>query len=538
MYRPLLIIGALIPSVALAQTFVSDPLSDDYPNSTLAVKLEKLFKIPSSGSNPVTRIVTLREPDDGSGRLFVADHRGKLWVWTGSGSPTEFVDLADEFNYFRNSPGLGTGFNSFDFHPEFATNGKFYTSHNEYNQGGTPDVTLKGGVNPLFQGVITEWTVNEISANTWSGTRRELLRVEIVGNIHGIQEISFNKSAKSGDDDYGLLYICHGEGGAYNTGNTQVAYSLDTFHGGSVLRIDPMGTNGRTGEYGIPADNPWANDGDENTWGEIYAWGFRNPHRISWDLGGEHTMLLGDIGETNIEEINIIEPGQHYGFPYREGTFLFKWDLGVTDRDNVYTLPANDDQFDYVYPAIQYDHWSPNRVHDWTGICGGFVYRGSDIPSLFGQYIFGEITNGEIYHAPIQDMIDAEDPIWFHKLRLYDGDDTQKTLLQMVLQSTGGNRSDLKFGQDLSGEIYVLTKRDGWIRKMVASTEEGDTQWGPYTIQFGDGIYWADTGDFIGSVYLNYASVGWVFSYSLDGWIYLPEANLNEDTGAWTYFPK
>lgn len=524
-----------VPLCLFGQTFVPDPLSDDYPISELAVKLEKVFQIPSSGSGPLTRITHLKQPNDGSGRLFVNDLRGKLWVWNGSGNPSQFVDLDAQFPRFIDSPGLGTGFNSFAFHPDFATNGKFYTSHNESN-GSDADVKLKNGRSPQFQGVITEWTMDNPSRNVWyglAGNRRELLRVEIVGSIHGLQEIAFNKTAKPGDPDYGLLYICHGDGGAYVSGKLDVAYTLDTFHS-TILRIDPDGNNGRTGEYGIPSDNPWANDNDPDTWDEIYARGFRNCHRISWDLGGEHTMIEGDIGERNIEEINIIEPGNHYGWPYREGTFLFYPEIS-SRRDNVYTLPANDASAGYTYPVIQYDHFNSNRVHQTSAITGGYVSRSNSVPRIWGQYLFGEISNGEIYHAPIQDMINAEEPIWFHRLRLIDEDNNEKTLLNMVNQTAGGSRADLRFGEDQEGNIFVLTKRDGWIRKIVPAPEDENPMWGSYPVQFADGIYWADTGSWLGTVNVRFASVGWVYAYNLDKWIYLPESHLAQGQGAWTY---
>lgn len=535
MQRSMIFLCGMIAPMISAQTFVPDPLSDEYPWSDISVRLEKMFRIPASGSGPSTRMIALRQPDDGSGRIFVSDLRGKLWVWNGSGAPTVFVDLdsISVFPRFIDSPGLGTGFNSFAFHPEFASNGKFYTSHNESNASDA-DVKLKGGVSPRFQGVITEWTMADPAANSWNtqtGVHRELLRVEIKGTVHGLQEMAFNPTAKPGDPDYGMLYICHGDGGAYNDGAPQVGYALDTFHGGSILRIDPMGSNGRTGEYGIPADNPFADDGDENTWAEIYAWGFRNPHRISWDLGGNNVMLEGDIGEENIEEINIIEAGGHYGWPHREGTFLFNYKKGNLERDRVYSLPE-EDEMDFTYPVLQYDHWSPNRTREFTAVVGGYVARNAAPPELHGKYVFGEITNGEIYFASVDEMETSEVPVWFNRLRLFDENGNERSLLEMTNEPV---RVDLRFGQDLDGNIYVLSKRDGWVRKMVSMQEQ--TLWGPYEIQFSDGVYWADTGDWLGSVYLNYAAYGWVFVYKADRWIYLPQSNIGNG-GAWVFLTR
>jgi len=534
----------LTASVAIAQTQVADPLSNEIPTSSLGVKLEKQFRVPSSGSNPNTRIISLREPDDGTGRLFVADQRGELWVSVdGMSTPTLFVDLSSEFSDFVDSPGLGTGFASFDFHPDFATNGKFYTAHSDAANSKTADVPLPAGGTEKLQGVVTEWTVNNPSANTWSGTRRELLRVEIVGTLHGMQEISFNKSAKQGDDDYGMLYIALGDGGAYNDKKINQAYRLDGLLG-TVMRIDPMGTNGRNGKYGIPASNPLV-DGNSATYDEIYAWGFRNPHRFSWDLGGNHAMLLGNIGEDNIEEVELIEAGLDYGWGNREGTFLFQHEQNPTGSNNgrqnrswVYTLPANDASFGYTYPVAQYDHYTSRGVHEWTAICGGYVYRGSAIPSMSGQYIFGDIFDGLVYVVPVNNLVLGQAPAAIEYLNLYDDNDSKRSYLDMIKDSGPQSRADLRFGQDLSGEIYVMSKRDRWVRKMVKAANDTVTDtWAGFPIKNIEGQLWADTSGWLGWVEVSQAGTGWIYAASLDSWIYMREDQVTA-SGAWGYALK
>jgi glucose/arabinose dehydrogenase len=171
--------------------------------------------------------------------------------------------------------------------------------------------------------VITEWTASSPSANVFAGTRRELLRIDYNGTIHGLQDIGFNPYAKAGDEDYGLLYICAGDGGSVAAGRPDWTHKLSSPYG-SILRLDPLGTNSVNGRYGIPAANPYANDGKADTLGEIYAWGFRNPHRISWDSQPPHRALIGDIGENQIEEVNLLTKGGDYGYPDREGTFVLR----------------------------------------------------------------------------------------------------------------------------------------------------------------------------------------------------------------------
>lgn len=153
-----------------------------------------------------------------------------------------------------------------------------------------------------------------------------MLRVNMVNNIHGVQEITFNPLAKPGAPDYGLLYIGVGDGGAAEQKYSFLCNSNKTIWS-SVLRIDPRGTNSKNGRYGIPTINPFASDNDPETLGEIFAIGFRNPNRISWSPDGK--MLISDIGLANIEELNVGKAGANYGWPAREGTFYFitevKW---------------------------------------------------------------------------------------------------------------------------------------------------------------------------------------------------------------------
>src|SRR5262249_47374494 len=182
-----------------------------------------------------------------------------------------------------------------------------------------------------YHNVITDGPATTPAANTFDGTRRELLRVgQVVANLtHPFGDVEFNPTAKPGDRDYGLLYTSGSDlgfsnGGGPNANNPGQAQRLDSVIG-AILRIDPRSpsaSGGRKGlgDYTIPPINRFEADGDPKTLREIYAYGFRNAHRLSWDLT-DGTMFASDIGMNNIEEINIVHEGANYGWMKREGLF-------------------------------------------------------------------------------------------------------------------------------------------------------------------------------------------------------------------------
>lgn len=391
---------------------------------------------------------------DGSGRIFVNDLRGPMYI-AANDALTEYLDFNDVFPNFQDENRLGTGFHSFAFHPAFETNGKFYTAHTEDAGSGSADFTQPISAPETIQSVITEWTASNPAANTFSGTRRELLRISYNEQVHNVQEIAFNHFIPTSNSDYGMLYICSGDGEAVNQGYPEIGHRLDTVYG-TLLRIDPLGTNSTNGNYGIPADNPFVDDGDADTLGEIYAWGFRNPHRIIWDSANPERLFLFDIGERNIEEINLIVKGGDYGYSQREGTFLLNTDV---DSDVVFPLPANDASFNYVYPVAQYDH------DEGRAIAGGQIYRGEVWPELDGKMLFGDIANGRIFYVDA-DALTLGSQATFQELRLF------KTVERSLLQIMGNSRADLRFGIGEDNQIYLTTKRDGWIRRFEAPPME------------------------------------------------------------------
>lgn len=427
---------------------LADPIPETIEKGGLGIRVVEFAEFPVTGSGTRARLNYLDHANDGTDRLFVNDLRGNFYV-VRNGTPSVYLDVRAQFPHFVDSPRLGTGFGFFAFHPEFASNGKFYTVHTEAGSAlsaDTPDYT--SAASAQVHGIITEWTASNPASNTFSGTKRQLLRVGFRTYLHGMQQIGFNPTANPGDEDYGLLYISLGDGDE-NPNFTDGPQNLGRPHG-KIFRIDPLGTNSPNGNYGIPAANPFV--GQAGALGEIWAYGLRNPHRFSWDPGGTNKMFIGNIGEKNIDSIYPGLPGANYGWNEREGTFLFRKD----NPNQVYTLPANDAQLGYTYPVAEYDH------DEGFAVVGGFVYRGSDHPGLVGRYVFGDIPRGRIFHTAESDMIAGGSKAPIQELRVFTEAGVETSLTQIVQNP----RFDTRFGTDADGELYILSKTAGKIWKV------------------------------------------------------------------------
>ena len=431
---------------------LSNPIPKSIPLSTLVVNLQPFTQFPATNDKaPFTRITKLSfQPV--SGNLFINDLQGKLYKMKAD-KPIVYLDIAKQKSKFINQPGLATGLGSFAFHPAFASNGIFYTTHTEAAGSAKADFSYADSIKVTMQWVLTEWKTNNAKADTFSGISRGLLRVNVVTGIHGVQEIIFNPLSKPGDKDYGLLYIGIGDGGSVEEGFEFLAHSTERIWG-TIIRIDPMGKNSSNGQYGIPADNPFVKNDNSKTVKEIYAYGFRNPHRITWTRSGE--MLASNIGQANIESINLIVPGHDYGWPIREGNFV---SADVNDNlGNVYPLPANDSIYKITYPVAEYDH------DEGKAIAGGFEYWGTSIPALTGKFLFGDIPSGRLFYTDVADMKQGKfAPIKEWKISISNQPKTLK-------EACGSDRVDLHFGRDMQGELYILTKADGKMYKLTSAT--------------------------------------------------------------------
>jgi hypothetical protein len=474
---------------------VADPIPT-IEKRGLTVRIADLVRLPQTrGLRPADQDVTpagwarvsfVRDLPDG--RRFANDSRGFLYLLDRGTRPAVYADVGAVFPFAVYNR-LESGFIGFDFHPEFATNGRFYTVHGERAMGNpaTPDFIPPGfsASDVTHHNVITEWRATDPAANTFEGTRRELLRVaHVVNNLtHPFGYVGFNPTAKPGVPDYGLLYTSGSDlgfsnGGGPNANNPGQAQRLDSVIG-AILRIDPRspsesgGMKG-LGDYTIPAANRFAADGDPKTLGEIYAYGFRNAHRLSWDLT-DGTMFASDIGMNNIEEINIVRNGENYGWMRREGFF----ENGVTRPggalNQLFELPADvlegKTPDGFTYPVAVYDH------NDGQAVTGGFAYHGR-IPALRGKFVFGDIVRGRLFAADLAGMKKADDGVPrtvapVEEIQLYvqnaNGARTYVSFRELVEATNGATatRADLHISQSGDGELFITSRQDGMIRMLV-----------------------------------------------------------------------
>jgi len=458
---------------AAARVAVADPIRDDPVMSSLGIVLKEIATFPSSEPTPPpvdprlrrrARINHLGEVPDGSHRRFVPDLNGSLYILNGD-STAVYLDVKASIGArFFSGKGMGSGFGFASFHPEFRKNGKFYTVHTESpnESASTPDFTEP---NAVVEGVITEWTADDPRAATFAGQHRELLRLGFATYIHGIQQIDFNPTARPGNRDFGLLYVAVGDGGIGTS--TSVPQDLGVPFG-KLLRLDPLGTNGANGangKYGVPRINPFS--GKTGALGEIFAFGMRDPHRFSWDPAGQHRMLLGHIGERHVEGIYDLRSGDNLGWSEREGPLVFD----KNEPCHLYELPSDDAKYAFTYPVAAYDHNPPPgypcNADVGHAVSGGFVYRGKGVPALAGKYLFADIVDGRVMYTEEREMrrSSGAQRARIHELLVFDSTGRAVPMAQLV----GDKRVDLRVGRDADGELYLLSKANGKMWKIVGT---------------------------------------------------------------------
>lgn len=426
-----------------------NPITKPIPESNGNLVVEEFTTIPSSSPIPPdTRINTLRTQGKGKlERLFISDLRGTLFEIIEQ-KPHPYLIISEFIQEFIDAPGLGSGLGSFAFHPDFETNGLLYTTHTEPSKTKKADFAVSSEVKSRLQWVLSEWKTKTPTAPTFKGQQRELMRVDMVTQIHGFQELTFNPNAKPNTPDYGLLYLGIGDGGAALAGHPELCGTKNRIWG-SVIRIDPKGSNSENGKYGIPESNPFAN---KEGLGEIFCYGFRNPHRISWEQGGAQKLLISNIGQHSIEEVNLGSKGAHFGWPFREGSYVF--DVNA-NPELVYTPTDKEREAIFQDPVIQYDHDEGNAVS------GGFVYTNDQIPSLKGNYLFGDIARGTLFLTPLVE-IEKGKQASIQKIGLeLNGEKTS------FISIRPNERVDLRFGQDSRGELYLFTKSNGKVYRVI-----------------------------------------------------------------------
>ena len=343
------------------------------------------------------RLTNLVQPQGALGLFFATEQAGVVRVFPNDPNAAEasiFLDIRDRVSEENNEEGLlGLAFD-----PQYATNGHFYV----YYSASSPR-----------RSVVSRFTVSEDDPLAADSDREAVIMwiPQPYGNHNGGQ-LAF------GPDGY--LYIGLGDGGSAGDprGNGQ---DLGTLLG-SILRIDVRDTSD-VFAYSVPSDNPFIDV--EGAMPQIWAYGLRNPWRFSFDRE-TGALWTGDVGQNMWEEVNLIYKGRNYGWNVMEGNHCFSPRSGC-------------DGSGLVAPVAGYGR------SDGCSITGGYVYRGNDIPSLFGAYVFGDYCSGKIWG-----------------LRYNGQNVTEQALLvdsELLITS---------FAEDSQGNLYVLSRNEGIYRLVLA----------------------------------------------------------------------
>lgn len=328
--RRMITIAALLVSVVCASS-AQFQLEQAFPGITF--------------QNPVD----LQHTGDGTNRLFVVEQAGVIRLFENSETVTATVTFLDIRN--RVLSGGELGLLGLAFHPDYENNGQFYVNYTASNPRRT---------------VIARYRVSTSNPDS-SDENSELVLLEFSQPFsnHNGGQISF------GPD--GFLYIATGDGGSGGDPQNNAQNRLNLL--GKILRIDVDNPSGGA-NYGIPADNPFAGitSGYRE---EIYAYGLRNPWRFSFDPVTEW-LWAADVGQNEIEEVDIIVKGNNYGWRIMEGSSCFN-------------PPSGCDMTGLVLPVWDYTHGLGQSV------TGGFVYRGVNVPELVGRYIYADYVSGRVW---------------------------------------------------------------------------------------------------------------------------------------------
>ncbi len=528
--------AALVLWVTLARPFASQPAGrlalelQDY--AALPITADN-----TNTRAQLARVNYLRD-EPGGRRFFVNDLNGRLYILDKQTKQfTTYLDFngtegrAGLFQRFSFKLNFATGLTSFIFDPDYARNGVFYTLHMEEPAVAAPAGPRAGVVARLDlsgyattpavptptvnnqidrEVVLIEWTDHNPKNSTFEGTARELLRVQYPLPAHPLGEMTFNPVARSGDPDWRVMYLGAGDSqsGEQRDSRRLNPQRLDTLVG-KILRIVPdlrqhtsTSTVSENGRYRIPNDNPFtAVNGVRK---EIWAYGLRNPHRLIWDVDPSPalssiegrlsmpTLLAFDIGLVTWETVQVIHKGANYGYPLREGTQSMSPTNGMGPLPEDDTIPVQiSDTVTHgtvkpTYPVIEYSH---NRDSGGDAIANGFIYRGKLVPALRDKLVFGDITTGRVWYANRAEVLAADDGNPATVAPIYEMDAGLRQLTEAKFRERGGQgesipgmgmvagrgRVDLRFAVDNDGELYILTKSDGMIRKVVGAKPSTST---------------------------------------------------------------
>ena len=361
----------------------------------------ELVPVASGFTNPLDLQAPVEPAGPPAGRLFVVEQGGRIRIIQGSQVLTSsFLDVRGRAGF---TFGGETGLLGLAFHPQYATNRRFFVNYTS-NAGGLHTVIAEfttSAANLSFADPATErilFTVNQPEAN------------------HNGGGLAF------GND--GLLYIALGDGGGGGDMHGTIGNGQDTSTLlGKILRIDVDFPPDTGLAYHIPSSNPFVNQTGRR--GEIWFYGLRNPFRFSFDRPTGN-IWIGDVGQDLFEEVDLLtsrQGGSNLGWRCMEGTHRFNF----TPNCQMATL---------VDPIFDYDHSQRDE-----SVIGGFVYHGTRIPALLGNYVFGDFISGRIWSL-VQD-------------------NQGKWVRTFLLNSSANDLAS--FGQDQNGELYIARYSTGIV---------------------------------------------------------------------------
>jgi len=352
--------------------------------------------------------VHIAQAGDDSGQLYVVEQQGRIRIVDhGRVLAKAFLNISG-----RVESGGEKGLLGMAFHPGYAGNGYFYVNYTAVDQG-------------VLYTLVSRFS-RKGGEHADAASEKVLLKIRQPFGNHNGGQIAF------GPD--GFLYIGMGDGGSANDpmGNGQSLVTLL----GAMLRID-VDQEQAGKPYAIPPDNPFIDHARARP--EIWAYGLRNPWRFSFDaLNGD--LWLADVGQNEVEEINLIEKGGNYGWNIMEG------DICTPD------VSSSCDKAGLKMPIHTYRH------PEGFAVTGGFVYRGSAIAGLSGAYLFADYVSGRIWGLKHDGM-----QVIAHKLLIEPNGGSM--FLRRIL---GGELSISSFGQGEDLELYIADHRTGNILKIIA----------------------------------------------------------------------
>jgi glucose/sorbosone dehydrogenase len=487
----------------------------------------------------LARVNSVREEPGGANRFFVNDLNGPVYILDKATKKlTTYLDFNGRdgrsglFHKFAYETGFANGVVSLQFDPDYRRNGKFYTVHLEdpaLPGSNVPDNTnfpaldvrayettaairTPGAIQR--EGVLIEWTDTKTSNTAFEGTAREVMRVQLNTRIHPLGDLVFNPVARRGDAEWRVLYIGCGDGGSgeARTSTRSNPQRLDTLVG-KILRIVPdpaehetASTASDNGRYRVPNDNPFVSV--EGARKEIWAYGFRNPHRLHWAIDAANPantrLIANSIGLHTWETVNIVHKGANYGYSLREGNETLQPNNQIVKQlPEIDTVPVQvtetvtNGAIAPTYPVIQYGHVPGGG----DAVGSGFLYNGKLIPALRGKYIFTDISTGRLWYADYKEMLAADDRnastmAERHEVKIRWDDphdapdggkqlyDTMFPIAEAAYHARGGKdpdlpgtslisgkgRADAHVAMDAAGELYIFTKTDGVIRAVTGGT--------------------------------------------------------------------